>query len=179
MSGKVNAVLSGLPDVWESIDGRHGGAVVGILEDGRLTFPLSAQALMVQRPEGLALVDDDQVHGWRATCSCFWQGEPWKRTFGPASTDLHARRESIRPGNPCDPSRQLQEALYAEWQAHACREVALTELAAARREEQAVELRLQRAAAAGRAAGLSWEEIATVTGMKKQSAHQRWRDATL
>ena len=71
------------------------------------------------------------------------------------------------------------QALHAEWQAHADREVALTELAAARREHEAVERRLERAVAAGRAAGLSWEEIGQATGMRRQSAHQGWRNAAL
>ena len=71
------------------------------------------------------------------------------------------------------------QALHAEWQAHADREVALTELAAARREHEAVERRLERAVAAGRAAGLSWAQNGQATGIGRQSSHQAWRHADL
>jgi hypothetical protein len=169
-------LMSGNPDMhWEAIDGRHGGAVVALLADGWPTLPLTEQAVMVQRLEGLALVDHDDVHGWRATCTCFWQGEPWTRLHEPGRTDLVRRQASVLSGSPCDPPMAVLQALHAEWRAHAEREVALTELQAARRAEAAVEQRLVNAAAAARAAGLSWADIGRATGMSRQAAHERWR----
>ena len=163
---------------WDSIDGRHTGTVVAVLADGWLSLPLNNHAVMVQRPEGLSIIEDDEVAGWAVTCSCHWQGERWTRHYAPGKTDLTRLQVSLRRGWPAIPPVVATEAMHAGWQAHAAREVALTELEAARRAHEATAQRLANAAAAARAAALTWAEIGQAAGISRQAAHERWRGAT-
>ena len=90
---------------WLSIDARHAGDVVGVLEDGCLTLPLTEQAVMVQLPSGLQLVDDDQVVGWTVVCSCTngWDAPRWARNFDGGQADPDRRVDGLRAGHPCNP----------------------------------------------------------------------------
>ncbi|MEZ2373398.1 hypothetical protein [Arthrobacter sp. RCC_34] len=166
------------PRTWLSIDGLHAGDVVGILEDGTATLPLTEQAVMVQLPSGLQLVDDDEVTGWTVVCSCTssWDAPRWARNFDGGQADPERRVDGLRAGHPCNPSVTVAEALWKAWKAHSDREVAVTELHAARRAHEETARRLANAVAASRAIELqlSWAEIGSAVGTSKQAAHERW-----
>ncbi len=72
---------------------------------------------------------------------------------------------------------EVEEQLRRRWTTeHAGGREALARVVAAQERVRQAEHELDAAVAEARASGAVWEDIAVATGMKRQSAHARWRD---
>ena len=74
-----------------------------------------------------------------------------------------------------DNPHQESVGLYREWAAHLVQELPELAVHDAIHESGLASQRLEFAVVTAKKAGASWERIATAAGMKRQSAHERWK----
>lgn len=162
----------------------HEGSLVATVPDGRNSVDLRAGVVLVpgvtgsyQRHPDLRdheIVPDDDVTGWRALCSCGWEGPLWLRV-NRRGTVNHLRRRTYVPllGVAC-PSVDVEAAIRAEWNAHAGPAIAVVELESAAEALEQAQERLNQRVLQARTAGVSWAKIGDAVRMTRQSAHERW-----
>lgn len=183
--------LSGYPDVWirrgvgstvESTS--HKGSLVATVPDGRNSLDLRDGLVLVLGITGSyqrhpdrrdhEIVPDDDVTGWRALCSCGWEGPLWRRVSDRETANLLRRRAYVPFLGVASPSVGVEAAIRSEWFAHARPADAVGELEAAAESLKQAQERLNRKVLQARAAGVSWASIGASVGMTRQAAHERW-----
>ncbi|HEX6359548.1 hypothetical protein [Actinophytocola sp.] len=105
----------------------------------------------------------DRVTGWRAGCSCGWQG--------PTVVD----RERCPSPTGAVPREAEEDILAPEWSRHVHTEVPELALYYAAGEATAATDRVEDAVRTARWAGVTWDRIAAATGLTRSAAHSRWR----
>jgi hypothetical protein len=179
---------------WISADERHEGYVECIFSDGWIGSGWSDGGITVAGgPNGAAVAVNDlpqsrplsDVVGWQVACDCAagrgsragWRGQRWTR--GDVD-DVQARMLRV-PDDRVDDLTHADDLpagklLYDEWMSQHLGPafVELTKVTAATTDVEEAQTRLSNAVAAARAAGASWESIGAASGMKRQSAHERW-----
>lgn len=131
----------------------HEGWPASVLTDGTDTSTVSVDL-------------SPQVTGWRSACDCGWRGA----TFYPRSEwpSEHGLAPEEVDGWESDTS------CYAEWTAHVEEAVPELELYELFQNIEAARSQIDPTVRKARAAGASWTTIGLVTGMTRQSAHERW-----
>jgi len=162
----------------------HEGSLVAVIADGRNSADLREGVVRVlgvtgtyQRHPDLRdheIVPDDEVTGWRALCSCGWEGPLWRRVTARAAASLLRRQAFVPFLGVASPSVDVEAAIRAEWTSHADPAGAIVELEAAAEASEHAQERLNRKVVQARAAGVSWAKIGVATRMTRQSAHERW-----
>lgn len=163
---------------------RHEGSLVAIVPDGRNSLDLRTGIVLVFGVTGSyqrhpdrrdhEIVPDDDVTGWRALCSCGWEGPAWRRVSERGTTNLLRRRAFVPFLGVASPSVDVESAIRAEWGTHAGPAAAITELETAAEALEQAQERLTHKVIQARAAGLSWAKIGVSVGMTRQAAHERW-----
>ena len=162
----------------------HEGSLVAAVPDGRNSVDLQSGIVLVpgitgnyQRHPDLRdheIVPDDDVSGWRALCSCGWEGPFWRRVTKRGTANLLRRRTYVPFLGVASPSVDVEAAIRAEWTAHAAPANAVVELEAAAEALEQAQERLNRKVRQARTSGVSWAKIGDAVQMTKQSAHERW-----
>jgi len=162
----------------------HEGSLVATVPDGRNSVDLREGVVLVLGVTGLyprhpdrrdhEIIPDDEVTGWRAVCSCSWQGPWWRRVAHRKSANLLRRRAYVPLLGAASPSVDVETAIRGEWRTHAGPAEAVLELEAAARALEQAQERLNRSVLGARTAGVSWAAIGASTRMTRQSAHERW-----
>lgn len=170
---------------WDLGDGRHEGKACMVVPDGRLSNEVGGLGVLVPGITGTfprdtqkrdhEVVNDDEVVGWRASCSCGWKGRFWARV----ATRLEANHDDHSAYVPflgfATPPVSAEDAMKVEWRTHAEASSAIDELLAAQKTLRAAKARLDNAVSKSRMLGLPWSTIASTLGITRQSAHARWR----
>ncbi|MFK4298585.1 hypothetical protein ABH924_003756 [Arthrobacter sp. GAS37] len=174
---------------WDLGDVDHDGWAGAVVPDGRLSSSSTGQGVLVEgitgRYErdgvmrGYEVVPDDEVEGWRGACTCGWLGPLWVRVTSASAADM-SRRRAYAPlsGFAADPSVSVEDAIVGEWRGHVVPATAVSRVQAAASDYAAAGRRLTAAVAAARSAGVSWAGIGQATGMARQSAQERWKNAS-
>ncbi|MEU8347859.1 hypothetical protein AB0C74_39695 [Spirillospora sp. NPDC048832] len=179
---------------WQTDDGAHEGWAPAVWADGWISVGSGVGGALVLPvgPDGRTVHDGPDTFrdgwtadGWRGHCTCGWRGQMWERVSDPAEHDVTARRiydgdPVLIDGKPVDVQRwgtapaEVEEAVYAEWDAHVRPLGALDVVRAEANAVAEAQIRLADAVQAARAEGSSWAEIGRAAGMTRQSAHERW-----
>lgn len=128
-------------------------------------------------------VSFSEVTGWLAYCECqdgrraFWTGATWTRVATPEEENvaagwLYVAEDDVAGVVHIRP--EVAIAVEAEWRHHAVPLAAYDRLKLAATSVLYAEAELDQAVAAARRVGLSWNEVGRATGMRRQSAHERW-----
>lgn len=164
---------------WQTDDGRHEGAAVGLCADGALvgSYGPASQVMISEYRDGTrAAYDTDvrsetEVVGWLAWCSCGWRGPTYTRVHAPERED-RARR-IVFEESPFEP-QWVQDEVHAEWYSHVRPSEAVGEVAEAASAVATATERLDEAVLGAREAGASWAAIGGAAGITRQAAHLRW-----
>lgn len=158
--------------------------MVATVPDGRSSLDLRDGIVLVlgvtggyQRHPDLRdheIVPDDDITGWRALCSCGWEGPLWRRVTDRGTANLLRRRAFVPFLGVASPSVDVEAAIRSEWMAHAGPADAVGELKAAAEALKHAQERLNRKVLQARAAGVSWAKIGASAGITRQAAHERW-----
>lgn len=162
----------------------HEGSLVATVPDGRSSTDLREGVVCVLGVTGSyqrhphhrdhEIVPDDDVTGWRALCSCGWEGPLWRRVSERGAASFSRRRAYVPFLGVATPSVDVEIAIRGEWKAHAGPLEAVLELEAAARALEQAQERLTRRVLEARTAGVSWAQIGLAVRMTRQSAHERW-----
>lgn len=162
----------------------HEGSMVATVPDGRNSVDLRVGIVLVsgitgsyQRHPDLRdheIVPDDDVTGWRALCSCGWEGPLWLRVTRRGMANLLRRRTYVPFLGVASPSVDVEAAIRAEWIAHAGPANAAVALESAAEALEQAQERLNQRVLQARAVGVSWAKIGDAVRMTRQSAHERW-----
>lgn len=165
---------------WQTDDGEHEGAALGLFADGALAGTYHAGGVVVSeyadgtRAEPMAdLRTNAEVIGWRAWCSCGWRGSTYTRAASSELEDRARRLAYVLTLDPYAPS-WVEDAVHDEWLTHVAPAAAMADLAAAARDVAAAAERLDEAALNARRLGAAWGAIGSATAMTRQAAHLRW-----
>jgi hypothetical protein len=162
----------------------HEGSLVATVPDGRNSLDLRNGIVLVPGISGRyqrhpdrrdhEIVPDDDVTGWRALCSCGWEGPLWQRVTDRKAAAPTRHRVFVPFLGVACPSVDVEEAIRSEWMAHAGPADAVRELGTAAEALKQAQERLKRKVVQARAAGVSWALIGASVGMTRQAAHERW-----
>lgn len=162
-------------------DGRTAGSSSGLgvlirrLDAGQAAAAAWRQNRTPTNEDMYDLVPYADVVGWRNLCECGWQGTTWDRAATTVTGSFPDADSAYLPGGD-----SVDDAAYAEWQTHIQPLKRLAGVQAAAAAYAAARDELDRAVHAARASdpAASWADIGRATGMTRQSAHERWSEAS-
>lgn len=170
--------------MWSTDDGEHEGWPATIAPDGRIAASSSGACWFFQgvtgkypldeSNPGQEVVPDAEIVGWHGACTCGWRAEPFTRAATQADADLDQRSDYVPFEEYAGASHAVTDLIYEEWRAHIAPVEAIHGVKEAAREHRQAGIRLDKSVAAAKAAGASWADIGSATGMSRQSAHERW-----
>lgn len=137
------------------------------LEHGVVTVDHAGESVEPER----RLPWDYRTPGMRAWCGCGWAGPTHPQSRVPDTAGPEARRESWDREH-----RSALRAMEAEWSGHVHSTLPTLRVLEVTAELRDLERALTAVVIEARAGGASWTEIAEAAGIKRQSAHQRWRE---
>lgn len=147
----------------------HEGAPVTVLTDGRV---------LGSHHDDTGAAVTGSVAGWRAGCDCGWTGT---QLFPRAEYDLQPAEGNV-PIDGISPA-EVDELCAVEWEAHLHQVLPLLAVHDAARALAEITPAYDAARAAladavhaarARQPAASWQAVADVVGITRQSAHERW-----
>ncbi|MCX8456564.1 MULTISPECIES: hypothetical protein [Paenarthrobacter] len=182
---------------WFTEGSDHEGYVVCVFADGMYGAGGKHRQISLMAADGRTIWENgndpdsvvwrppSQVVGWKVACSCephrkhIIMDQLWTRVWDPAEEDLTGRR--IYAGDPSSDDaayvsdREDLEPLFIEqWHQHIAPELHLRTISALGEQLKQIEAQLDKAVAAARSDGLSWDKIGRAFGITRQGARSRW-----